>query len=326
MRQLPHVARGGTAMSQCLPLCSLMLAFMTAALFRIAVPGAGPCLARGDTASGPAELLPAEISLDGVLSGSVGDLGRVLVEAPAAGEVPPGAAVLAPVESQEVWAAGVTYRKSRDARIEEAAEATPYDLVYEAERPELFFKSAGWRARGPGQYVAVRGDSAWDVPEPELALIIAADGGIAGYSIGDDVSSRSIEGENPLYLPQAKVYDGSCAVGPCIVPASAAGPPFGIRLEVERGGTGVFAGETSTGQMRRSLPDLARWLRSALSFPAGAVLLTGTGIVPGPPFTLTEGDTVRISIDSLGTLENPVERLKTCPPSQPGMAASGPRD
>jgi 2-dehydro-3-deoxy-D-arabinonate dehydratase len=284
---------------------------MTAALFRIAVPGTGPCLARGDTASGPLELLPAETSLDGVLSGGAGDLGRVLAEAPAAGDVPPGAAVLAPVESQEIWAAGVTYRRSRDARIEEAAEATPYDLVYEAERPELFFKAAGWRVRGPGQHVAVRDDSAWDVPEPELALMVAADGGIAGYSIGDDVSSRSIEGSNPLYLPQAKVYDGSCALGPCIVPAGAVSPPFVIRLEVERDGAEVFAGETSTGQMRRSLPDLARWLRAALSFPAGAVLLTGTGIVPAPPFTLTAGDTVRISIDRLGTLANPVELLKT---------------
>lgn len=305
------LARAGAAMSQRVPLCPLVFAIMTAALFRIAVPGAGQRLARGDTASGPLELLPAEVSLDALLSAGADVLGRALGEAPAAGEVPPGAAVLAPVQSQEVWAAGVTYRKSRDARIEEAAEATPYDLVYKAERPELFFKSAGWRVRGPGQHVAVRDDSAWDVPEPELALIMAADGGIAGYSIGNDVSSRSIEGINPLYLPQAKVYDGSCALGPCIVPASVASPPFGIRLAVDRGGASVFVGETSTGQMRRALPDLARWLRSALSFPAGAVLLTGTGIVPGPPFTLTPGDTVRISIDAIGTLENPVELRKT---------------
>lgn len=310
-------------MSRRRSLCPLVFAFMTAALFRILVPGAGPCLARGDTAAGPLELLPAEISLDGVLSGDAGELGRVLAEAPAAGKVPPGTAVLAPVASQEVWAAGVTYRKSRDARIEEAAEATPYDLVYEADRPELFFKSAGWRVRGPGQQVAVRDDSAWNVPEPELALFIAADGGIAGYSVADDVSSRSIEGSNPLYLPQAKVYDGSCSLGPGIVPALAASPPFGIRLAVERGGKSVFAGETSTAQMRRSLPELARWLRSALSFPVGVVLLTGTGIVPDPPFTLGAGDIVRISIDSLGTLENPVELLETRLPSRPG---GGPGD
>jgi 2-dehydro-3-deoxy-D-arabinonate dehydratase len=284
---------------------------MPAALFRVEVPGCGPALARGEPDSGPRELLPAELSLDGLLTGAAPDLGNALADAPADGPAPPGAAVLAPVESQEIWAAGLTYRRSRDARMEEAAQATPYDLAYAAERPELFFKSPGWRARGPGQAIAVRDDSGWDVPEPELALVLAADGGIAGYMIGNDVSSRSIEGQNPLYLPQAKVYDGCCALGPCIVPATGAAPPFSIRLEIGRGGSAVFRGQTSTDQMHRALADLARWLGSALRFPAGAVLLTGTGIVPDPHFTLSPGDMVRISIGPLGTLENPVELLAT---------------
>jgi 2-dehydro-3-deoxy-D-arabinonate dehydratase len=291
---------------------------MPAALFRVDLPGRGPSLARGDAMSGPQDLLPAELSLDTLLSGGAGDLGHILADAPATGAVPPGTSVLAPVESQEIWAAGVTYRRSRDARIEEAVQGTPYDLVYEAERPELFFKSPGWRARGPGQHVAVRDDSTWDVPEPELALVVAADGGIAGYTIGNDVSSRSIEGHNPLYLPQAKVYDGGCALGPCIVPADAVDPPFPIRMQVERRGTAVFTGETSTARMHRAFPDLARWLVAALRFPAGVVLLTGTGIVPGPRFTLTAGDTVHIMIEPLGALVNPVEALRTGLPPQAG--------
>jgi 2-dehydro-3-deoxy-D-arabinonate dehydratase len=256
------------------------------------------------------------MSLDGLLSGGAAELGRALAAAPAAEPVPPGTAVLAPVESQEVWAAGVTYRRSRDARLEESAGVTAYDIVYGAERPELFFKSPGWRVRGPGQPVAVRDDSAWNVPEPELALVLAADGGIAGYCIGNDVSSRSIEGANPLYLPQAKVYDGGCALGPCIVPSAEVSPPFAIRMEVMRAAQTVFAGETSTRQMRRPLASLTAWLGAALCFPAGAVLLTGTGIVPGPPFTLTAGDTVTITIRPLGLLANPVELLRTGLPAR----------
>lgn len=290
---------------------------MPAALFRIDLPGRGPSLARGDAMSGPQDLLPEELSLDTLLSGGAGGLSQVLAGAPAIGEVPPGTAILAPVESQEIWAAGVTYRRSRDARIEEAAQATPYDLVYDADRPELFFKSPGWRARGPGEHVAVRDDSTWDVPEPELALVIAADGGIAGYCIGNDVSSRSIEGQNPLYLPQAKIYDGGCSLGPCIVPATAADPPFRIQMDVERQAIRVFTGKSSTARMHRSFPELARWLASALRFPAGVVLLTGTGIVPDPPFTLTAGDTVQIMIEPLGTLTNPVEVRRT------GFAVAG---
>jgi 2-dehydro-3-deoxy-D-arabinonate dehydratase len=299
------------------------VSIMPASLFRVEIPGQGPRLARGEPESGPRELLPAELSLDGLLSGAAADLGSAVAAGPAAGPVPPGAAVLAPVESQEIWAAGLTYRRSRDARMEEAAQATPYDLAYAAERPELFFKSPGWRARGPGQAIAVRDDSGWDVPEPELALVLAADGGIAGYVIGNDVSSRGIEGQNPLYLPQAKVYDGCCALGPCVVPAAGAAPPFSIRLEIRRGGDAVFSGQTSTDQMHRALADLARWLGAALRFPVGAVLLTGTGIVPDPHFTLSPGDVVRIGIGPLGTLENPVELLRTGLGAS-AAAASGP--
>src|SRR5437762_320011 len=174
---------------------------MPVALFRVDLPGRGPGLARGDAMSGPKDLLPGELSLDALLSGGAGELGRILAGAPAVAAVPPDTATLAPVESQEVWAAGVTYRRSRDARIEEAAQATPYDLVYEADRPELFFKSPGWRVRGPGEPVAVRDDSGWNVPEPEVALVVAADSGIAGYCIGNDVSSRSIAAPTPRYLP-----------------------------------------------------------------------------------------------------------------------------
>ena len=223
--------------------------------------------------------------------------------------VPDGTRVLAPVGSQEVWAAGVTYLRSRDARVEEATDATPYDLVYEAERPELFFKSAGWRVRGPGEPIAVRADSEWNVPEPELGLVLDRGLNVVGYTIGNDVSSRSIEGENPLYLPQAKVYDGACALGPCLVPAKAATPPFDVRMEILRDGVTEFDGSISTDRMRRAFDDLAAWLGRALSFPVGAVLLTGTGIVPDPPFTLTPGDIVRISAGGLGILENPVQSV-----------------
>ena len=216
----------------------------------------------------------------------------------------------APVDHQEVWAAGVTYLRSRDARVEEAVEATPYDRVYEAERPELFCKSAGWRVRGPGDPIAVRGDSTWDVPEPELTLVLDHEARIVGYTIGNDVSSRSIEGENTLYLPQAKTYDGSCAIGPAIVPATEIAPPFTIRMAIERGGAAVYDDSTSTAEMRRSFDDLASYLGRALTVPFGAFLMTGTGIVPDPPFTLEAGDVVTIAVDGVGSLTNTVERLE----------------
>jgi 2-dehydro-3-deoxy-D-arabinonate dehydratase len=281
---------------------------MTNALFRVASPSGAVRLARGDPETGPAELLPEELKLDRLLAGD----GTELAQAPSAPGVGPAAGwrVLAPIESQEVWAAGVTYERSRTARMEESAEPSIYDRVYDARRPELFFKSVGWRVRGPGEPIGVRADSTWDVPEPELALVIAASGTVAGFTIGNDVSSRSIEGENPLYLPQAKVYEGSCALGPCIVPASEVGDlaatGFGIRLVIERDGRRIAEGATTSSRIRHAFDDLARWLLAAYSLPQGAVLLTGTGIVPDPPFTLTAGDLVRIEIDGLGTLQNPV--------------------
>jgi 2-dehydro-3-deoxy-D-arabinonate dehydratase len=281
---------------------------MPAALFRLQTAEGTTRLARGTVEEGPKMLLPAELSLDGVLAAGTSRLAEFLSIDGA--EIDAVARVVAPVGTQEVWAAGVTYLRSRDARVEEAVEATPYDRVYEAERPELFCKSAGWRVRGPGEPIAVRDDSTWDVPEPELTLVLDAHAGIVGYTIGNDVSSRSIEGENTLYLPQAKTYDGSCAIGPAIVPATEIEPPFTIRMTIERAGEAVYDDTTSTAEMRRSFDELASHLGRALTFPAGAFLMTGTGIVPDPPFTLEEGDTVTVAVDGLGALTNPVERLE----------------
>jgi 2-dehydro-3-deoxy-D-arabinonate dehydratase len=259
----------------------------------------GERLARGPLDGGPVELL--EGTLDGLLA--AGSL-----DAPAAGPVPDGAVVLAPVEGQEVWAAGVTYAASRSARNDESKGAHDfYDLVYDAERPELFFKAAPGRVRGPGEPIGIRADSGWDVPEPELALVLSAKGEIVGYTIGNDVSSRSIEGENPLYLPQAKIYRGSCALGPAIVPVAEAPPAdeLEISLTITRDGAQLFAGTTQTALLKRGLDELAGWLFKALDFPAGAVLLTGTSVVPES--TLKAGDEVTIAITGLGELTNTVE-------------------
>ncbi|MEM7012666.1 MAG: fumarylacetoacetate hydrolase family protein [Verrucomicrobiota bacterium] len=217
---------------------------------------------------------------------------------------------LPPVESQEIWAAGVTYYRSREARMEEAEVAGGdifYDKVYDADRPELFMKATAARARGHKAQIRVRADSTWDVPEPELTLAINANGQIFGYTIGDDVSSRSIEGENPLYLPQAKVYRGSCAVGPALVVGrDAVNPDSTIKLTIERGGEPGFEGETQVSQIKRGLDELAQFLFRENEFPDGALLMTGTGIVPDE-FTLKSGDVVRIAISGLGVLENEVE-------------------
>jgi len=217
--------------------------------------------------------------------------------------------LLAPVDRQEIWAAGVTYRRSKSARMEESVGAAVfYDKVYEADRPELFFKANAWRVVGPGGPVRIRRDSRWNVPEPELALMLNSRLELVAFTIGNDMSSRDIEGENPLYLPQAKVYDGSCAMGPCLTLAAAMPAPdaIGIRLAIARGGRRVFEGETSVGQMARSLADLIEYLGRDHSFSDGACLLTGTGIVPGADFTLAAGDQVRIEIDGIGELVNPV--------------------
>ena len=217
--------------------------------------------------------------------------------------------LLAPVDSQEVWAAGVTYLRSKKARMEESDfSATAYDRVYDAERPELFFKSLPEKVVGPGDPVGIRKDARWNVPEPELALVINSRGKIVGYTIGNDMSSRDIEGENLLYLPQAKVYNRSCAIGPWMVvgPSEGEARHWKIQLEIRRNGQSVFENETSVGQIKRPFDELVAFLFRSQSFPHGAVLLTGTGIVPPDSFTLQPQDTVRISISGIGTLENPV--------------------
>ncbi len=222
------------------------------------------------------------------------------------------AKIEAPVVSQEVWAAGVTYYRSRDARMEESKDAgggTFYDRVYSAERPELFFKSMPARVVGHGAKVRIRRDAAWSVPEPELTLLINPHGKIIGYTAGNDMSSRDIEGENPLYLPQAKVYDGSCALGPCVLvseePIPASTP---IEVGIVRGGKMVFAGSTTLAELKRKPELLAEYLFRENSFPHGCYLMTGTGVVPPDSFTLEVGDEIRITIGSIGTLINTVER------------------
>jgi len=218
--------------------------------------------------------------------------------------------LLAPIGSQEVWAAGVTYLRSRDARMEESKDsggASFYDKVYEAERPELFFKSQPQRVAAPGENIYIRRDSSWNVPEPELTLFINARGHIQGYTIGNDMSSRSIEGENPLYLPQAKVYDRSAALGPGLyVPAAPIAPDTMIRMTIHRGVDSVYKGEVAISQIKRSLTELVSWLYRESDFIHGCFLMTGTCLVPGNDFTLRAGDRVEISIDHIGTLYNVV--------------------
>jgi 2-dehydro-3-deoxy-D-arabinonate dehydratase len=216
---------------------------------------------------------------------------------------------LAPVDKQEIWAAGVTYKRSKVAREEESKGAAQfYDKVYTADRPELFLKATPARVVHPGLPVRIRADAKWSVPEPELALVISPAGKIVGYTIGNDMSSRDIEGENPLYLPQAKVYKGSCSVGPLVTPAAAMPPLPGveIKLSIKRSKKVVFEGSTTLEQMARTVESLAEWLFRENEFPHGAVLLTGTGIVPPDEFTLASGDDVSISITGIGTLRNPV--------------------
>jgi 2-dehydro-3-deoxy-D-arabinonate dehydratase len=217
---------------------------------------------------------------------------------------------LAPIGSQEVWAAGVTYYRSRTARFEESKTgggSSFYDRVYEAERPELFFKAAPWRVRGPGDTIRVRRDAKWSVPEPEIALCVNGRGQIVGYTIGNDVSSRDIEGENPLYLPQAKIYDGACSLGPAVLVSNEPPPAeTAISLRVSRGGAIVAEGQTTFSRMRRDSRELVEYLYRETSFPTGCVLLTGTGIVPPDEFTLQRGDEVVIDVPAIGTLTNTV--------------------
>ncbi len=218
--------------------------------------------------------------------------------------------VEAPLESQEVWASGVTYYNSKMGREEESKEAKGSDFytrVYDAERPELFFKATKNRTVGSGDYVRIREDSTWDVPEPELTLVISSNGKIIGYTIGNDMSSRSIEGENPLYLPQAKCYDGSAAIGPCIyVTKEPLAPDTKIELEIEREGSVVFKDEITIDQIKRKFTELVSYLYRECSFPQGSLLMTGTGIVPSRDFTLQHEDEIRITISPIGTLINKV--------------------
>lgn len=222
----------------------------------------------------------------------------------------PAVDLLAPVGQQEVWAAGVTYLRSRSARIEESKDAgggTFYDRVYDAARPEIFFKSNPGRVIAQNGKIRIRRDSKWNVPEPELALVINSRAEIVGYTIGNDVSSRDIEGENPLYLPQAKTYDGACALGPGVLVTSEPLPPeTPIELEIVRGTETVFSGATTLSQMKRKPKELVEYLYLESSFPAGSVLLTGTGVIPEDTFTLQSGDEVRITIPPIGQLVNRV--------------------
>jgi Fumarylacetoacetate (FAA) hydrolase family protein len=218
--------------------------------------------------------------------------------------------ILPPIGSQEVWAAGVTYYRSRDARMEESKSAGGddfYDRVYSAARPELFFKATPHRVVGTGAEVAIRSDASWSVPEPELVLFITPGGKIVGYTIGNDMSSRDIEGENPLYLPQAKVYDRSCALGPCLLISDDALPAStDISIEIRREGKVAFSGATTLREMKRTPEELARYLYHSSSFPFGCFLFTGTGVVPPDSFTLRHGDEISISIPPIGTLSNVV--------------------
>jgi 2-dehydro-3-deoxy-D-arabinonate dehydratase len=223
-----------------------------------------------------------------------------------------GAQILAPVDQQEIWAAGVTYLRSKKARMEESDfSANAYDRVYEAARPEIFFKSMPGKVVGAGGQVGIRRDAKWNVPEPELALVINSRGELAGFTIGNDMSSRDIEGENLLYLPQAKIYKGSCALGPCIVTGVSEDEVRGwtIGVSIKRGDREVFAGSTSIGQIKRSFGELIDYLFRSQEFPSGVILLTGTGVVPGDDFTLNAGDQVQISISGIGTLENEVAEV-----------------
>jgi 2-dehydro-3-deoxy-D-arabinonate dehydratase len=233
---------------------------------------------------------------------------RAVCEGASAAEGP--GVLQSPIQSQEVWAAGVTYYRSRTARMEESKDAgggSFYDKVYEADRPELFFKATPHRVAAPGAPVRIRSDSKWNVPEPELTLAVSAAGRVFGYTLGNDMSSRDIEGENPLYLPQAKVYDKSAAIGPClVVDDQLPGADSVIAIDIRRRGASVFSGEIAVGQIKRPLVSLADWLFRDNAFPHGCYLMTGTGIVPPDDFTLAPGDEIRITLDPVGTLVNVV--------------------
>ncbi len=280
---------------------------MTTGLWRVQAAGEIR-LARGDTEQGPQDLLLPAVTVASLLA----DPGRPLQDLaslPASGPVPGAAVILAPLDLQPVWAAGVTFPRSREARREEAIDGGDvYDRVFSASRPELFAKAAAGAAIGPGDQLGIRADSDWDVPEPELGVVAGPDGELEALVLGNDMSSRSIEGANPLYLPQAKVYDRSCGIGPCLVPVSLAPPWQQIRIElrIARAGRMLYEDGMSLATMQRTPGELLRWLFAAQSFPHGVALLTGTSLVPPDDFTLRAGDVVTVSAAALGTLENRV--------------------
>ena len=280
---------------------------MTTGLWRVRAAGEIR-LARGDTGQGPQELLGPAVTVASLLA----DPGRPLQDLaslPSSGPVPGSLAILAPLDLQPVWAAGVTFPRSREARREEAVDGGDvYDRVFGASRPELFVKAAAGAAIGPGDQLGIRADSDWDVPEPELGVVAGPDGELQALVLGNDMSSRSIEGANPLYLPQAKVYDRSCGIGPCLVPVSLAPPWQQIRIElrIARAGQTRYEDGMSLATMQRTPVELLRWLFAAQSFPHGVALLTGTSLVPPGDFTLGDGDVVTVSAAALGTLENRV--------------------
>lgn len=289
----------------------------TDAIWRVQLAD-GPRLARGPVDAGPRELLPEGLTIADALAGRAAPTAGLaglagLAGIPSAGKVPAGARVLVPIDAQPVWAAGVTFERSREARMEESEESADiYDRVYDATRPELFLKAMPGESRGPGEEICIRPDSTWDVPEPELGVVADARGRMVGFLLGNDVSSRSIEGENPLYLPQAKIWEGSCAVGPCVVPVAAAPPlhEMTITLAIRREGSGIFSDTVELARMRRDPGDLLSWLFRAKRFPYGVVLLTGTSIVPDESFTLRQGDEVEIAATGLGSLVNAVRSVQ----------------
>jgi 2-dehydro-3-deoxy-D-arabinonate dehydratase len=280
---------------------------MTAGLWRL-LAGGRVRLARGDSEEGPAELLAESVSLADLLADPAEPLQR-LESLPASGPVPAGARLLAPLDQQPVWAAGVTFQRSHQARREEAGDGGDvYDRVYTAVRPELFVKAGPGAAIGTRDELGIRADSDWNVPEPELGILADARGRTQAFVLGNDMSSRSIEGQNPLYLPQAKVYDRSCGIGPCLVPVSLAPAWQELRIEliIQRAGLTVYQDGMDLATMRRTPDELLAWLFAANSFPAGVALLTGTSLVPPGAFSLRAGDAVTVRAAGLGALDNTI--------------------
>lgn len=279
-------------------------------LSKVTLPSGQAQWTRHDAFEGPRTTLPG-FSLDQWLKHTSGRVTSAIAEASALDGAPsePQSTPAPPIESQEVWAAGVTYERSREARQEEAQDGGDvYARVYGAQRPELFFKALPHNVVGSGQHVGIRSDSRWNVPEPELGVLLNPAMEVVGFTIGNDMSSRDIEGENPLYLPQAKVYTASCALGPSLLLTDQRSfPLLDIHITIARNGHQVFSGSTSTARLHRRLEDLIDYLSRSNIFPNGAILLTGTGIVPPLDFTLQAGDRIDITIEGLGTLSNPVK-------------------